>query len=864
MEYRPDYSHDPYESERTHYHGDPRPLKRRLSPVHPFSGADTHTAAARGHSPWGQEGGEEVVNGFRIDPTRKDPEYLDWIDRQRAKERAAAAASPYDRYPLRGDDRERLDWERERDTREWERTRDLYDDQYRFDPRVGGDGERYAPKARVDDEWDRTLRFHDPYAAGYGGRGSAAGSGPREPVRFDPFAFDYLLPFKRFAQMLREAADPIAASNTPQASAELYEKYQKYRTDFQRKAMQRFFKEHNKDFWFEERYGLAVVDVQRRLDRRRKGREGRKERWLGELRSGSLDKVDFELKPASSRALEGIPGTLEENEKKGWLMSTSRLGQEEVLLDTEQASTPAQPNEVLLRVIPHDLPRTLLEEVLQEQVGFRYLAVGEPHPGKKWGRMGWAVFEPESDLHAITEALNAKTINGIKLAFETTDRAPHARLRIAPAQASSLARLAHDLRQARELVSFLQKQDRELERRRAEDAEDQATGAAQEWLDTDASVEIDARCEAIGKGLQGRSAHDIQEDAKAQEVHDDEEASKPLRDALCKHLDLHLDLLRQVYHCDYYASIICDFAEELVRRSPKHLRRTRAVSTQVEKGWGEALDSKHWLLVNPDKANLESYGGHDVPEELLKLAAPYSQQDEGEKHRCVVPITGPDGGTQQCSKPFKAANFVRKHVVNKHRAFLDDFAGEKIKEMEAFNSYVGDPGRVMPALQARDDRGRTGRGHARGDLGGSGQLAQRLGGILGGFEDSFPSHAPAGIHGGPLIRLGGSTMASADVGGRAIRGFPRRSESYVDERYANGALAFSNGAVGDLSSRLGPPMPQPSKPNSSPPTGTFPAPLPPAPKPLDPRARRAPNKYEDLDSAPGGAAEEAGELILEY
>lgn len=119
---------------------------------------------------------------------------------------------------------------------------------------------------------------------------------PHGVSRFDPFVFDHLLPFKRYAQMLREAADPIAILTTPQASTELYERYQKYRTEFQSKAMQRFFAEHNNDLWFRERYGLDTGDVQGRKDRRRKGREGRKEKWLQELKEGELDNVNFELR----------------------------------------------------------------------------------------------------------------------------------------------------------------------------------------------------------------------------------------------------------------------------------------------------------------------------------------------------------------------------------------------------------------------------------------------------------------------------------------------------------------------------------------------------------------------------------------
>lgn len=67
-----------------------------------------------------------------------------------------------------------------------------------------------------------------------------------------------------------------------------------------------------------------------------------------------------------------------------------------------------------------------------------------------------------------------------------------------------------------------------------------------------------------------------------------------------KELDLVLDLLRTVYHCDYYLGLHCDFAEELVRRSAYHVRRQEASDEeQNDASWMDHLDKKIALLLDP-------------------------------------------------------------------------------------------------------------------------------------------------------------------------------------------------------------------------------------------------------------------------
>lgn len=56
---------------------------------------------------------------------------------------------------------------------------------------------------------------------------------------------------------------------------------------------------------------------------------------------------------------------------------------------------------------------------------------------------------------------------------------------------------------------------------------------------------------------------------------------------------------------------MCDVAEELVRRAPRHLRRVES-NLQLEKGWADSLDQKHQLLVAPQTVDLEIYGGRNL------------------------------------------------------------------------------------------------------------------------------------------------------------------------------------------------------------------------------------------------------------
>lgn len=116
---------------------------------------------------------------------------------------------------------------------------------------------------------------------------------------------------------------------------------------------------------------------------------------------------------APTKLLEPMPGGVSANADKGYLAHTTRAGEEVVLPDIETVSTPANPFEVMVRHVPANMKRLAVEDALREIEGFKYLAMGEPHLSKRWGRMGWAVFETGTDMVKTLDALNAKLVSSM-------------------------------------------------------------------------------------------------------------------------------------------------------------------------------------------------------------------------------------------------------------------------------------------------------------------------------------------------------------------------------------------------------------------------------------------------------------------
>lgn len=768
-----------------------------------------------------------------------DAEVRDW-DHKRRRSR-----DEYERSPDRGR-RSWNDLEPEEKERQWrmyerERERDIEKEWDRY----------YAGHGAVDERDLRSRSYRDGRRSPEDDYRTTEENSTRDPIRSsrpsdsikDPMDSRTILTFKRFAQLLREGGkEPAASLTSMEATQLLYEKYQEYRKAFQRRAMEQFFEAHKDASWFKEKFGISKEQIEARNTRRKQGRSGKRKIWLDDLQSGALDKINFDIiESREPRDDLSHPST-----SSKYYITTNQAGEKEEIDEIESFVLPPESNQLLIRSIPPEIARSSIEEVLKEEEGFVHLALGEPHPLKRYSRVGCAVFESRNadQMLDIALRLSQVIIEGQKLAFELANRPAQVKLRVAPEYACSLPRLLHDLHQARQVVQMFDREGK---------SENDAAMNEDE-LDVDPSDEIEQRsldvsCSDSEQRQEMKSWLSRVLDIKAQEPSENDdviingvllgedeedcEAVQLKQKLLRKNLDLHIDFLRKAYNCDYYSSTVSDFPEELARRAPRCLRFNCAkpmthLSAIAEKAklWASNVDTKHQLLMRPDDNAIGEFGGTDVQKMLIDLAKPYSREDETEKHRCIVKING-----EECGKPFKAQIFVQKHVTNKHKEWFNELMAEKIDQARFYNNYVRDPQRPMPVAQPAERNGHSISGNPS-------SLSARL----GGYDHNNVAPMGAGGNGyygsGNLVRLG---LSSAAVG----------SGDHSRDRFGDAALG--GGSAGGGSLRMGAIISEPPSMSSSAATINR--------VQLDPRAAMAPKSYRDLDAGvPSGAAE----LELEY
>lgn len=746
---------------------------------------------------------------------------------------------PSDPYDDRSERNRTAEWDRyyrdrERDHRDHDyRPPSAYDERDRYDARSRYDdpppADRDDRSRHRDRERERERdRPYAPYDSHYRRDEPAHPSDPLSKPSFepqsapDPMQSDSLLQFRQYAQMIR-AAHPSARDRSidQPSTQELYDGYQAYKAAFNKKAIAVFFDQRKHEAWFKEKYSPAQPWLDAKNQRKHAARAGKKNTWLQELDQGKLDKLTYDIQGSddsdSYRDASG-PYDADENHRgrsePNDITLLSRYGESEVL-HAEQAVIPACNHQILVKTYPADLEREKLEDVLRTKPGFRYLALGEPHVAKRWHRVGWAMYEPGIDMEDTLNALQGKDVDGFALNLAPCTKPTSSKLRTVPEYANSFHRLLTDLKHCKQLLERFETEDRDVLFR--DQPESDASSDTKSWLHVSGSEVILQRVRHIEPEL---LEDDLDREYDADE---DVEKREHRRAAIKKLLDLHLDLLRTVYHCDYYISLVCEFEEELLRRSPRHARKQPPPGVLVEEprdnsndeSWARSVDQKTNLLLADDKTDLTEWGGKDVNSELMAAALPFIKEEDSEKHRCTVTVND-----AQCGKLFKAAIFVQKHVLNKHRAFIESAAREALDEARFFNNYVRDPSRATTQLGA----------NLKDSSGGGGALAQRLdgNGHGGGSNGMFNSGGRMG-----MIRFGNASVADS----------PRRGGNGGPAGGA--ALGMRLGGVVAADSPAGTPIKL--------------DPLPPAPKPLDPRAQRAaPKSYQDLD----GAAE--GDVDLAY
>ena len=187
--------------------------------------------------------------------------------------------------------------------REWEDRRDPY-----HRGTNGGRGAEWYGSGTRESYYDGSHRGGSGYYDRHDQETRSAASGSQRP---NPLEGDILLPFKHFvghykAQNPQNAAalpsdgNPIApgANESKSGEPDLWQEYEKYRAGVHKRQMWKFFDAKSSEKWFLERYSPDSPYADKRKERRRRGRLGKKALWIEELKQGKLDQIDFDLRNA--------------------------------------------------------------------------------------------------------------------------------------------------------------------------------------------------------------------------------------------------------------------------------------------------------------------------------------------------------------------------------------------------------------------------------------------------------------------------------------------------------------------------------------------------------------------------------------
>ncbi|CAG8546017.1 4633_t:CDS:10 [Paraglomus occultum] len=443
--------------------------------------------------------------------------------------------------------------------------------------------------------------------------------GRQEPPK-DPAELDFLVTYKYFVDYLM-----YKNPNTRCDDEELHRKYSAYKEEFGFRQLRTFFETHKEEEWFLEKY--EPKHLKPRIDEANELKKKLFEKFVEELDEGKFDDI-------SNDTVEPVEGKIDESG------SEQKNEQEE------------ESNRLFIKSVPPTISRSKIVEMCERVEGFKYLALSEPNPQKKFHRLGWIVFTEETDMDEAFKQLNEQKIDDFifYLARHKSHSGP-VRNRVAPETATTPERLKKDLERVEELISKL-----------------------------DNDIGIVGVKEKIKDRLE-----------RLTESVDDENMR------IKKSLDLHMEYLRRTHLFCYYCGSDSDSMEEFTRKCPgRHLRKSAATNetkapskNPKEKSnsaaqWIKTLDNKIDLKLHPQEflEKIGTLGGKKVETEIDNLIRDNTAEMEpGVKFRCKL-----------CGKLFKGQEFVRKHINLKHNDKLEEVRND----CAFFNNYVLDPNHLLP------------------------------------------------------------------------------------------------------------------------------------------------------------------------
>jgi len=322
-----------------------------------------------------------------------------------------------------------------------------------------------------------------------------------------------------------------------------------------------------------------------------------------------------------------------------------------------------------IRTLHPAVHRDEVEAAVRKYPGYLRLSLADPAPDRKWYRRGWITFTRETKVKEICFSLSSVRFKDVDLS-PVLNKDLSQRIRVVSPLSNDKASMRNDLKFAVKLVKLLDSKW-DLWTTQANEIIGEKSGNPlmqniTEFLIEEMSAEED---ELLGYS-------DQQPDDKKVEF-DGELASV---------LDRIILYLRMVHSVDFYNAAVYSSEDEMPNRCGIfHVREDYSDNSINEDDLGQYREDNarrvnrlinSWAVLTDEECIKL---GAKNEEEAIEIFVQNNTEELG-NDKFLCPLSG---------KKFKGAEFVRKHIFNKHAEKVD---GVK-KEVEFFNNYLRDPKR---------------------------------------------------------------------------------------------------------------------------------------------------------------------------
>lgn len=421
-------------------------------------------------------------------------------------------------------------------------------------------------------------------------------------------------------------------------------RYSDYKTDFTRKQIDKFFKEHQEEEWFRNKY--RPTEIKKLEEANRESKAKRKEVYQKMVDKNLTDGISIDYQHG---------GPLSQ-----FLDNFSLLLEGATLEDIEdgEARENFTVSSIFIPNLHQSVDKSMVEEYASSHPGFLRVAMSEAQPDKGFKRRAWITYKQmdQDSLRKLCWEYNAHKFNGQETKAivnkEMNNRNRYSQFWFCHKDVAK-----SDLKNVAKLLTHF------------EGEECQLLESIKEHLIEETNEE---------EQLLGVNEQNV---AEFEFVQDPE---------LLKALDRAILYLRVVHSFDYYASVEYVGEDDMPQKVGIMFSRPTPPST-----YGENPRLTLREFIDAQKARIDSFldkpslseieqkqlGKRNPEEEVENFIYQHTfEKKPGEKYVCKL-----------TKKRFTAPEFVRKHIFNRCGDKLDEVR----TEVEFFNNYVADPKRPM-------------------------------------------------------------------------------------------------------------------------------------------------------------------------